>query len=326
MNTDKKSQIGILLKIDEKKERLQEIQQEMADPAFWADREKSIPISKEMAAINEIINNFETANNDQEIAKLEKETLYSGQYDTNNAILSIHAGAGGTEAQDWSGILKRMFERYCERTNYTFNLIDETKGEEAGIKSLTAEIKGYMAFGNLKSEAGVHRLVRISPFDADKSRHTSFALVEVTPEVESLGEVEIDPKHLKVDFYRSGGHCGQNVNKVETAVRITHLPTGIIAASQNERSQIQNRELAMKILISRIKILMEKEHKQRADELRGVHISPEWGSQIRSYVLHPYQMVKDHRTNFETTETQKVLNGELDQFMEIFLRLNAKNV
>ncbi|KKP89169.1 MAG: Peptide chain release factor 2, partial [Berkelbacteria bacterium GW2011_GWA2_35_9] len=244
-------------------------------------------------------------------------TLFDGEYDSSSAFLSLHSGAGGTESQDWAGILKRMYMRWAEKHNYSVEEIAESLGEEAGIKSATIKISGFQAFGYLKAEAGVHRLVRMSPFDSDKARHTSFALAEVVPEIDKAVEddFKIDEKDLKVDTYRSGGAGGQNVNKVETAIRITHLPTGIVVTSQNERSQAQNRELAMKILLGKLIQLKIEKHKETIDELKGEHISVEWGSQIRSYVLAPYQMIKDHRTNFETSDTQGVLGGDLDDFM-----------
>lgn len=260
---------------------------------------------------------------DQLLVRLDEMELgaaFSGEYDSRNALLSIHAGAGGTESQDWAEMLLRMYLRWVERRGYKAEILDSTPGEEAGIKTVTIEIDGDSAFGYLKSEHGVHRLVRLSPFDSDHARHTSFALVEVMPEAEANIDVTIKPDDLKVEAYRSSGAGGQNVQKVNTAVRITHLPSGIVVTCQTERSQLQNKEYAMKILQSR---LLEKEMARIAEEkakLKGKRIEAGWGNQIRSYVLHPYKMVKDHRTNYQTGDTEAVLDGELDGFITAYLR------
>lgn len=257
-------------------------------------------------------------------AELEKRSftaMLSGKYDHDSAILAIHAGAGGTDSQDWAAMLERMYLRWAEARGYETEVLDLTEGEEAGIKSVTIAVDGEYAFGYLRSEKGVHRLVRLSPFDAAHRRHTSFALVEVLPQVAmDEAEVEIDPSDLKVDVYRSSGAGGQNVQKNATAVRITHIPTGIVVTCQNERSQTQNREFAMRILRARLLELKQAEKEEERAVLRGEYTKAEWGSQIRSYVLHPYQMVKDHRTEHETGNTQAVLDGNLDEFMEAYLR------
>ncbi len=266
-----------------------------------------------------------------EILKLEGElekrsfaTMFSGPYDHDDAILAIHAGAGGTDSQDWADMLQRMYLRWAESRGFSAEILDMTPGEEAGIKSATISISGRFAFGYLRSEKGVHRLVRLSPFDAAHRRHTSFALIEILPQV-SMEEADIDinPSDVKLDVFRSSGAGGQNVQKNATAVRLTHIPTGIVVTCQNERSQTQNREFAMRILRGR---LIELKHAQREEEravLRGEYTKAEWGSQIRSYVLHPYQMVKDHRTDFQVGNTQSVLDGDLDSFMEDFLKANS---
>jgi peptide chain release factor 2 len=255
-----------------------------------------------------------------EIAHRSFEAKLSGKYDKGNALLAIHAGAGGTDSQDWAAMLQRMYLRWAEAKNYKTEILDLTEGEEAGIKSVTIAVDGRYAYGYLRSEKGVHRLVRLSPFDAAHRRHTSFALVEVLPQVEDETEVEINPDDLRIDVYRSSGAGGQNVQKNATAVRLTHLPTGIVVTCQNERSQTQNRENAMRVLRARLLELKQEEQEERLAELRGEYQKAEWGSQIRSYVLHPYQMVKDHRTEHETGNTQAVLNGDLDEFMEAYLR------
>jgi peptide chain release factor 2 len=257
-------------------------------------------------------------------AELEKRSftaMLSGTYDHDSAILAIHAGAGGTDSQDWAAMLERMYLRWAESRGYETEMLDITEGEEAGIKSVTIEVDGEYAFGYLRSEKGVHRLVRLSPFDAAHRRHTSFALVEVLPQVAmDEAEIDIDPGDIKLDVFRSSGAGGQNVQKNATAVRITHLPTGIVVTCQNERSQTQNREFAMRILRARLLELRQAEKEEERAVLRGEYTKAEWGSQIRSYVLHPYQMVKDHRTDYETGNTQAVLDGNLDEFMESFLR------
>src|SRR5512138_3507458 len=256
-----------------------------------------------------------------ELEKRSFTAMLSGKYDHDSAILAVHAGAGGTDSQDWAAMLERMYLRWAENSGYQTEILDITEGEEAGIKSVTIAVDGEYAFGYLRSEKGVHRLVRLSPFDAAHRRHTSFALIEVLPQASmDEAEVEINPGDIKVDVYKSSGAGGQNVQKNATAVRITHIPTGIVVTCQNERSQTQNREFAMRILGARLLELRQAEKEEERAVLRGEYTKAEWGSQIRSYVLHPYQMVKDHRTDYESGNTQAVLDGDLDQFMEAYLR------
>ena len=293
--------------------RKQELKEE-AD--FWGNIEKElnqpVGITEEKLKILE-----------EKIKKEEFKTLFSGKYDKKNVILSIYSGAGGTEAQDWANMLLRMYSRYAESHNFKTKILDISYGQEAGIKSATIEISGPYAYGYLKGENGVHRLVRLSPFNADNLRHTSFALVEVLPEISEdiQKEIEIKPEDLKIDTFRSSGPGGQNVNMRATAVRLAHLPTKIVVSCQSERSQAQNRERAMKLLYTKLyqKKLQEKQ-KEKAD-IRGILPSAEWGSQIRSYVLHPYKMIKDHRTNFESADPEGVLDGELDKFIEAEIRV-----
>ena len=251
------------------------------------------------------------------------ETLLSGEYDKNNAILTIHAGAGGTEAQDWAQMLLRMFTRWAERSQYTVETVDFLPGDEAGVKSVTIIIGGLNAYGYLKSEKGVHRLVRISPFDSSGRRHTSFASVEVMPEIDDDTEIKINTEDIRVDTFRASGAGGQHINKTDSAIRITHIPTGIVVSCQNERSQHKNRETAMKMLLGKLIEIKEREHKEKIDDIKGDHKEIAWGSQIRSYVFQPYTMVKDHRTNFEMGNIGAVMDGELDGFINEYLKSAA---
>ena len=256
----------------------------------------------------------------REVDKREFNLMLSGKFDRGNALLAIHAGAGGVDAQDWAEMLQRMYLRWAENRGFQVEVIDLSEGEEAGIKSVTISVQGHYAYGYLRPEKGVHRLVRLSPFDAAHRRHTSFALVEVLPQIEDDSEVEINPEDIRIDVYRSSSAGGQNVQKNATAIRITHLPSGLVVTCQNERSQTQNRENAMRVLRARLFEIKMQEQADQIAELRGEYTKAEWGSQIRSYVLHPYQMVKDHRTNYEVGNAQGVLNGALDGFIEAYLR------
>jgi len=328
--------------------KLSQLEKDIEAPDFWGNPSQAQQVMKQYNAVKAEVDSWRgfsrRLHDALELAQLDAESLrpdlesevsaieselenrsftamLSGKYDHDSAILAIHAGAGGTDSQDWTAMLERMYLRWAESHGYEAEILDTTEGEEAGIKSVTIEVDGEYAFGYLRSEKGVHRLVRLSPFDAAHRRHTSFALVEVLPQVAmDEADIEIDPNDIKMDVYRSSGAGGQNVQKNATAVRLTHLPTGIVVTCQNERSQTQNREFAMRILRARLLELKQAEKEEERAVLRGEYTKAEWGSQIRSYVLHPYQMVKDHRTDHEMGNTQAVLDGDLDGFMEAYLR------
>jgi len=320
----------------------------MGSPGFWDDPARSAPILKRRRAVerrvdmlkslrrqaddleawreltaegeadSEVVDFLDTLERD--LDKLELQLMLSGENDDHAALMAIHPGAGGTESQDWAEMLLRMYLRYAEKSGFEVELLERQDGEEAGIKSATLAVRGPYAYGYLKSEAGVHRLVRISPFDAQSRRHTSFASVDVFPEVDDDVDIEIEDKDLRIDTYRSSGAGGQHVNKTESAVRITHLPTNIVVACQNERSQIKNRSTAMKMLRARLYDLEMKKREEEQAVREGQKLDIAWGSQIRSYVLHPYRMIKDHRTGFEMGDTDRVLDGDLDPFIEAWLR------
>ena len=331
-----------------KQNQLSQLEAEIEHPDFWSDSTAAQKVMKTLSNLRDEVESWAKikqqvidltelaklndeslrADIDLEINKLETElekrsfaAMLSGPFDHDDAILAIHAGAGGTDSQDWADMLQRMYLRWIESRGFSAEILDMTPGEEAGIKSVTIAVSAQYAFGYMRSEKGVHRLVRLSPFDAAHRRHTSFALVEILPQVSmDEADVEINPGDVKMDVFRSSGAGGQNVQKNATAVRLTHLPTGIVVTCQNERSQTQNREFAMRILRARLVELKRAEKEEERAVLRGEYTKAEWGSQIRSYVLHPYQMVKDHRTDFQVGNAQSVLDGDLDAFMEDYLK------
>ncbi len=337
----------VLIKIEDLQATLAMLATQMNAPDFWSVPEKAQKTAQEYQNLKDEVEKWlllqtKTADLlelvalgeesfateiDRQTAQLEKQyseyeifLLLSEPHDPSNAIVTINAGSGGTEAQDWAAMLLRMVLRFAERQGYATRIIDESIGAEAGYKSVTVEIKGRFAYGYLKSEHGVHRLVRISPFDAEKMRHTSFAGIEVLPELDNEVKVEIDPKDLRIDTFMSGGKGGQSVNTTYSAVRIVHIPTGISVSCQNERSQLQNKDMAMKVLKSKLVLLEEERQRQAKADLRGEHKAAEWGSQIRSYVLHPYHLVKDNRSNYESTDPEAVLEGDLLPLSEAYLR------
>ena len=341
--------------LESKQSEIKSLEGEMNQPGFWNDQGRAKWISQTVADLKEEVGNWQ--NLEEEVAillalaredesdesvnlesetkeryydlnrqfiKLELATVLSGKYDSYNAVLSIYAGAGGDDAQDWAAMLLRMYLRFLEKKNWQAAILDQSKGGEAGIKSVTLEVKGRNAYGLLKSESGVHRLVRLSPFDADRARHTSFAMVEVVPEIEQSEGMGIKDEELRIDTFRSSGHGGQSVNTTDSAVRITHLPTGITATCQNERSQHQNKETALKHLKGKLAKYNDAQAEEERQRLRGEFTEAAWGNQIRSYVLHPYKMVKDHRTEYEESEPDKVLDGGLEAFIEEYLKSQVK--
>lgn len=295
----------------------------------WLELSKSVAETEELSKLEDPSLQDELRKQSNELAKtfanLKKQMRFRGEYDTNNALLSIHAGAGGTDAQDWAEMLMRMYTRWAESENLKVTTLDESTGEEAGIKSVSLRMEGSYVYGKLKGEHGVHRLVRLSPFNANNLRQTSFAKVEVLPEIDEPEDIPLEEKDLKIDVYRAGGHGGQSVNTTDSAVRITHLPTGITVSIQNERSQLQNRDTAMTILRSKLAQLRIEQHAEQISELKGPNEQAAWGNQIRSYVLHPYTMVKDLRTRHETSQAQTVLDGDLNPFIETYLEQGGDN-
>jgi peptide chain release factor 2 len=333
------------LHLDERQARITELETQLASSEIWHNPQHAQDLSKQLAALKKMVDPWLTlqaqVNDMQELMELgddellgefegqivafeneydtlRKDLLFDGEFDDHNAILRLSAGVGGTDAQDWTEILERMYLRWAERADMSTSTIERSTGEEAGIKSVVIEVTGPYAYGRLRSEHGVHRLVRLSPFNSDNLRQTSFALVEVLPQIDAPSEVQLDDKDLKIDVYRAGGHGGQSVNTTDSAVRVTHIPTGIMVAIQNERSQLQNKETALKILRSKLAQLQLEQHAASVSELQAGE-SANWGSQIRNYVLHPYTLVKDTRTKYETNNAQGVLDGDLDGFMEAFL-------
>ncbi len=316
---DMKSSQRVLQKIKEYNVKIERFNSLKSD---WEDLSTLVELAiaeDDETVLEEITTGFNRLSEKMESMKLE--TLLSGPYDKNNAIITLHAGAGGTEAQDWCQMLYRMYQMWAERKEYKVSTLDFLDGDEAGLKSVTILIEGLNAYGFAKCEKGVHRLVRISPFDAAGRRHTSFASVEVMPDIEDDIEININPDDLRIDTYRSSGAGGQHVNKTSSAIRITHIPTGVVVACQNERSQFQNKDTAMKMLKAKLMELAEAEHKEKIEDIKGVQKEIAWGSQIRSYVFHPYTMVKDHRTNYEVGNIGSVMDGNLDGFINAYLRM-----
>lgn len=335
---DRLKELKRILKIEDKQRQILELEQRMSLPDFWSDQSLSNKVAaklknlkKEVEEFLEVSDLIEASESDEDLGEVEKDleileryTYLNQKYDNHNAIISFYAGAGGDDAQDWTEMLFNMYLKYADSQSFEVQVLDRSLGAEAGIKSASILIKGHLAYGLFRGESGVHRLVRQSPFNAKALRQTSFSLVQVMPEIEEADEVEIEEKDLKIDVFRSGGHGGQSVNTTDSAVRITHLPTGIVAICQDQRSQLQNKETAMKVVRSRLAKLLLEQHKERVSELKGDFSSPEWGNQIRSYVLHPYKLVKDHRTDYEDKDPIQVLNGQLDEFIKAELKYFAR--
>lgn len=348
-------EMAVSLDVSNKQEQVGELEYKISEPSFWDDAAKAQAVMQELNAVklvvethakmreqyeemqmlwemgmeegdesvyDEVVNILKVIT--KELEQLELDLLLSGEHDASNAIVTLHAGAGGTEAQDWTQMLLRMYVRWAEKKGYKVETLEFLVGDEAGVKSATLMITGHNAYGYLKSEKGVHRLVRISPFDANSRRQTSFSAIDVMPEIDDNVEIDINPADLKVDTYRASGAGGQHINKTDSAVRMTHIPTGVVVQCQSERSQIQNREQCMKLLRAKLYELEQEKQAQAKAEIAGDYQAIEWGSQIRSYVFHPYSMVKDHRTNVETSNTQAVMDGEIDAFIEAYLAMNSR--